>query len=75
MPPNGLDTFAGMVRGDRLGHYCDACSRFGYVKNDNLPGSLNIKGMTEKLSCNQTVVAGRRDAAGATGRENRIVAG
>jgi hypothetical protein len=40
-----------LARGDRLGLYCDACSRFRYMKTDNLPGSLNIRGMAEKLSC------------------------
>jgi hypothetical protein len=40
-----------VARGDRLGLYCDACGRFRYMKTDNLPGSLIIKGMAEKLSC------------------------
>jgi hypothetical protein len=45
-------TIGGLVaRGDRLGLYCDACGRFRYRKIDNLPGSLNIRGMAEKLSC------------------------
>jgi hypothetical protein len=40
-----------VARGDRLGLYCDACSRFRYMRTENLPGSLNIKGMADQLSC------------------------
>jgi hypothetical protein len=40
-----------VARGDRLGLYCDACGRFRYMKTENLPSSLNIKGLAEKLSC------------------------
>jgi hypothetical protein len=40
-----------IATGDRLGFHCAACSRFPYMKTDNLPGSLNIKGMAKRLSC------------------------
>jgi hypothetical protein len=42
-----------VARGDRLGLYCNACGRFRYIKTGNLPGSLNIKRMAEKLSCDR----------------------
>jgi hypothetical protein len=64
-----------VARGDRLGLYCDACSRFRYMRTENLPGSLNIKGMADQLSCIKCWSPDGRDAASAAGRTNRILAG
>src|SRR5580704_19710971 len=64
-----------VARGDRLGLYCDACGRFRYMKTDNLPGSLNIKGMAERLSCIRCWSPDVAYAASAAGRSNRVLAG
>jgi hypothetical protein len=37
--------------GARLGLFCDACSRFRYVRTDGISGELSVAGIAEKLSC------------------------
>jgi hypothetical protein len=37
--------------GGRLGLFCDACSRFRYVRTDGISGELSVADIAEKLSC------------------------
>jgi hypothetical protein len=40
-----------IASGARLGLFCDACSRFRYIRTDSISGELSVAAIAEKLSC------------------------